>query len=73
VVVAGPVPGVDARGVDGDLDVGVLHALRDAYAALEAVEAAVYMGHADVLGDEADGRVRRVEEPGPRGRQLGAG
>ena len=42
----------------------------DPDAALEALESAVHIGHADMLGDEADRGVRRVEEPDAGGRQL---
>jgi hypothetical protein len=53
------------------MDARVGDVLGDLDAALEAFEAAVHMGHADMLGDEADRRVRRVEEPGPRDREVG--
>ena len=63
-------PVVMLDGVDADLDAGLGHVLRDPDAALEALEAAVHMGHADMLGDEADRRVRRVEEPGAGDREF---
>src|SRR4029453_9859655 len=63
VGVAGLVLGVDAGGVDLDLQRGVLGPLGDGGHALGGREAAAHLGH-QVAGDELERLVRRVDLPG---------
>jgi hypothetical protein len=63
VGVAGLVLGVDAGGVDLDLEGGVLGPLGDGGRAAGGREAAADLGH-QVAGDELEGLVRRVDFPG---------
>ena len=79
VAVALLVAGVDAGGLDGHLDLGVLELLAGGdRGALELVERAADLGHHRVPGDEAQAAVGRVDgvaagEVGERGGGVGGG
>src|SRR4029079_706828 len=63
--------GIDALGVDGELDGAGLRVLRvHLHGALEGVELAAYLGD-EVADLEADGRVLLVDRPGVGGGRGG--
>jgi hypothetical protein len=63
---------VDRRGFDGHRDRGLRGVVGDREGTLELSEAAFDLGDHQVLGLELDRRVRRIDGPGPRRRELHA-